>query len=658
MLFNYILIVAIIVAVLVALHKYFNSLNKYEYDESDSEFKTDMDLDYLVKETAKAFSRTLKTNINDDNLSKEAYLTKRKRISALRQSLTEAGWGNPVAKRIVKNNIKELLADDLYGIDNNTINEIIDFTNPKKISSQQKFEILLYMYNREYGINGFDEMMQDWNLHKPVMHNNEQRYIVTKDTIDIVYQGVLQGTGLDYEECKLRDRTLNFEDKIEILTQAIYERYIGFGAVDMLVDTTIDEIDAGVSGIPKGSFVVKTDAEIGSYSYDSIWITYHGLNIHMECMTFGSQKELIRVCDNIYKYDAQEVLSRNKGSVTGVMMDGSRIVACRPPFAESYSFFLRKFNSAPSVDPQKLIIGKNSIIPILMMKWMLKGQRNTAITGSQNTGKTTLLKSVIRFIDPMYNLRIQELKFELNLRYAYPDRNIETFQETPSIDAQAGLNIQKKTNGSVNIIGEVATAVQASHIIQTARVASLFALFTHHASTAGDLVEAISDNLLQLGIYSNKKDAVTMTASILNIDCHLTRVKDNRHIERITEIIPISQKEYPSFYEEDMTDENKIKMDMPEYFKRMTNPSLYEVRDLVKWEILTDKDGNAITDDRGMEIGVFKMVNRPSETMIKEIREKLSIEEEKQFLRDMDMMERLSNGEDSEEVRKWMQLAM
>lgn len=658
MIINYILCFAIVLAVLIAIHKYYNSLNKYTFEESDDDLKTDMDLDFLVKETAKAFSRTLKKNINDDNMSKEAYLQKRKRTSALRQALTEAGYGSPTAKRIVKNNIKELLRNDFYGIDEHTINEIIDFKNPRKVSPQQKFEIILYMYNREFGMYGFDEMMQDWGLDEPTKYKGELRYIVTKEAMELVYEGVLKGTGQHFEECKLEDRTLSFEDKIEILTQAIYERYIGFGAVDMLIDTTIDGIDAGASGIPKGSYVLKSESELDSYSYESIWITYHGINIHMECMTFGSQKELVRVCNNIYKYDAQEVLSRNRGSVTGSMMDGSRIVVNRPPFADSYSFVLRKFNSAPSIDPNILIRGENSIIPILMMKWMLKGQRNTAITGGQNTGKTTLLKSLIRFIDPIYNIRVQELKFELNLRYAYPDRNIITFQETPSIDAQAGLNIQKKTNGSVNIIGEVATSVQASHIIQTTMVASLFAFFTHHAKTTKELVEAISNNLLEEKLYNNKTDAVAMTAKVLNIDCHLSNVKGNRHIEHITEIIPLSQMEYPSEIEKLIENDEKIKADMPEFFKRMTNPKLYETRDLVVWETVVNEDGTAVVNEKGYEKGIFKLVNKPSDKMLAEIKEKLTFAEEKEFLHDLDMMERLSQGDNSKEVMEWIQSAM
>lgn len=659
MLFNYILILLIVAAVLFALYRYNQGLSSYKYEEENDEVEAELDIDYLVKETAKAFSRTLKKNINDDNLSKKAYLAKRKRTSALRQALTESGYGNPTAKRVVKNNIKDLLNDSTYGIDEEKINTIIDFSNPRRISPQQKFEIILYMYNREYGMNGFEKMVEDWGLNEPVIYKGEPRYIVTKDTMNLIYVGVLRGTDKGYEECSLKNRSLSYDDKVEILTQAIYERYTGFGAVDMLWETTIDGIDAGVSGIPKGSFVLKTESPNISYSYDSIWITYHGINMHMQCLSFGSQNELIRVCDNIYKYDAQEALSRTKGYVQGTMMDGSRIIVARPPFADSYCFVLRKFNSTPSIEPERLIKDENAVIPIVMMKWLIKGQRNIAITGSQNTGKTTWLKSLIRYINPIYNLRVQESKAELNLNYAYPERNVISFQETPSVDAQEGLNVQKKTNGSVNIIGEVATAIQASHIIQTTMVASLFALFTHHAKTASDLVEAISNNLLELGLYNNKKDAVAMTSKVLNIDMHLANVNGRRFIERITEIEAIGDEAYPSELPSEymVTREDAIKSDMPEYFKRMTNPKLYDTKNLVEWQPYME-NGCVVKDEYGRDKGIYVLVKMPSDAMLKEIREKLSSDEVNEFLKDLDMLKRISAGEESEEIKIWRQQAI
>lgn len=656
MILNAILIIAIIIAVGYVVFRYYKSLNSDTYElDIESEDDEIINLDYLVKETAYAFSRTLKKTINDDNLSKKEYIKKRQRTVALRKSLTDAAYGDEQAKRIIKNNIKDLIGDEVYGIDEKSINNIINFSDSSKISSQQKTEIVLYMYEKEFGNAGFSQMVSDWKLDEPLNQNGEIYYKVTKKKMNEIYECIISGKEVtDGCVCSLKNKKLTYNDKLEILSQAIFERYDGLGAVDMLIGSGIDGIDAGVSGIPKNGFSIKLKDANLQYSYESIWITYHGRNIHMECMSFGTQKELERTCSNIYRYEALEVLSRSKGAVIGTMMDGSRITVCRPDFADSYCFFLRNFASTPSVEPEKLIKDANSAIPICMMKWMIKGQRTSAITGAQNTGKTTWLKSLVRFIAKYLPIRLEEKSAELNLRYAYPDRQIVAFQETPSMSAQEGLNIQKKTNGAVNIIGEVAEAEQASYVIQTSMVASLFTMFTHHAKTTADLIEAISNNLLECGLYNDKKDAVRMVTKVINVDCHMSNVKGNRHIERITEIIPVFEEQYPSDGQ-NISDEDKVVVDTPEYYRRVTNPKLYDTVDLVKREILFDENGNVVKNPDGTDAGIFRLVQMPSDAMLKDMMEKMDTEQEKEFRYDLSMMKRLSDGEESKEVDRWIQ---
>ena len=87
--------------------------------------------------------------------------------------------------------------------------------------------------------------------------------------------------------------------------------------------------------------------------------------------------------------------------------------------------------------------------------------------------------AMIENIYETMNLRITETAFELHLRKIYPTRNILSMRETETIAGQECLDVQKKTDGSVNIIGEVATDPVASWMIQSAQVASKFTLFTH-----------------------------------------------------------------------------------------------------------------------------------------------------------------------------------
>lgn len=181
------------------------------------------------------------------------------------------------------------------------------------------------------------------------------------------------------------------------------------------------------------------------------------------------------------------------------------------------------------------------------------------------------------------------MAFELHLRKLYPNRNIVSFRETATVSGQEGLDLQKKTDGTVNILGEVATAPVASWMIQMAQVASLFTLFTHHAKTSEDLVLALRNNLLQTRVFNNEKVAEKQVADVVNFDVHLYKdINGNRYIQRITEIIPLeNSKDYPDTYKNAETLEEKLDSfydTVREYFIRMTDRKVFETRDIIVWE--------------------------------------------------------------------------
>lgn len=125
------------------------------------------------------------------------------------------------------------------------------------------------------------------------------------------------------------------------------------------------------------------------------------------------------------------------------MKDGSRVVVVRPPFSESWAFFVRKFD-IQSASLEQLIKGQNADFPIQLLSYLMKGSRITAITGAQGSGKTTLLMAMVKHIYASYTLRVQEMAFELHLRSIYSRRNILSFRETDHISGQQGLDLQKK----------------------------------------------------------------------------------------------------------------------------------------------------------------------------------------------------------------------
>lgn len=572
--------VGLLLALMIKGNK--NKHSTYEVDEDK------YNLELLIDFVKNKFNDILKTNLYEMNLSKDEFDKRMKNRTQLRKALKTCSYGDLNAKNYIKSFIRDILVN-LYGINEMNVDKVIDFDNMRSLSILDKFEILLHHYKKSFHYHGLERLLIDNQLDKQKDLEGSLAFFITAEEIEEVYAQ------------KVKKLTA-FEDKLAIIVQRIYQSYKGYGVVDEIRDMRIDGVSGGVSGIPT-TFHEEADSSIGldivkslPFSYDSVWIFFKGKTIHLSFLSFGSESELVRVCKNIYRYNNPGQLSENNGYKVNEMKDGSRVVVARPPFSESWVFFVRKFDSITKSNTEDLIVDVNNHIPIEFMKWLIKGCRITAITGSQGTGKTTLLMSIVKFINSSFTLRIQEMSFELQLRKIYPYRNIVTFRETPTISGQEGLNLQKKTDGTVNILGEVAEASVSSWMIQMAQVASLFTLFTHHAKTTENLIFSIRNNLLQTGVFSNEKVAEQQVVEVVNFDIHLNKtINGHRYIERITEVVPLMQyDDYPQTYKTVNSYEEKTEafMDtMKEFFTRMTDRKTFETRDVIRFE-----NGQYITD--------------------------------------------------------------
>ena len=123
-------------------------------------------------------------------------------------------------------------------------------------------------------------------------------------------------------------------------------------------------------------------------------------------------------------------------------------------------------------------------------------------------------------------------------------------------------------------------------------------------------------------------------ANIINVDCHLVNVRGHRYIERITEIIPTENRPYPSKKKLEEMGGMDIKgaielehlaneyigknpnwrdltyMDASSYFERVTDPEVFTVKDIIRWESTTEDDSE----------GTFVLCNMPSDEMIEDMK--------------------------------------
>lgn len=605
---NVILIVTIIALVAAMAIYGIMILNR---DVRNMDYDAIYSISYLTDCVAKEFSAQLRENLKEQNYSKEEYEAAQRKKLEMRKSLKTAAYGDDAAKRFVISFIRNILSSRKYNINAETIDYVIPFSNPNALDARTKIEIVFFLYKKKYGSAGFEKFMLENGLHEPkdVLSRLDMEYEVTTEDINRVF-GVLYGRSV-----------LSPDDKMEFLCQRIFADFKGFSVITPLIDFALDEIDGGVSGIPEGTFDIKKLGMLDThfeYSFNSIFVTFKGINYKMSCMSFGSQTELVRVCQNIYKYSAPYALSSNNGKVISTMKDGSRIAVARPDIAGGWCFWLRKFDSVPSADPKVLITDENALLPITLTKWMVRGGRSIGITGEMNGGKTTYLRGMAGFTHSDKNIRVYELYPELALQRAYPKKNIMNFRVTESTTMQELYDFGKKTNAQISIISECSDARMGVLTIESATVGSEQALFTHHATTAENMVLSLRDNELNVGGYRSEKVAEEVVANSIHFNIHMKRERGHRFIERITEIIPIHDRSYPYDTNGDMTDADTV-----EFYRRVTDRRTFTVQDVVRYDT---------------KQGKYVWVHDISPQMMNLIKGKLSVEEEQSFTNDMDIM--------------------
>ena len=607
-------IILILVVIMIAVYVIYYSIKKKQNAEVEKEVNVN-DKTYTLEKMTEFVKNRLneitKVNLYDIGLSEEELKRRKQKKYELKKALKGCTYGDVNDKKYVKELIYDLLQKE-YGVTEENISKSIPFDIPSLLTAQDKFDILIYAYKVQFGYEALTELIKKYNLAelKYVEGETKPSYVITSDEIEQIYER--------------ENIVLSFADKLGVVVQRIYQHYKGYSSIDEIRDMNIDGVSGGVSGLPE-SFLSQVAQIDGDYldqiaehkvprACDSIWIFFQGKSIRLAFLSFGTEAELKRVCQNIYKYNNPGQLSDTNGYKINEMKDGSRVVVVRPSFSETWAFFVRKFDVKRSTLEQWFKGEPGSDESIELLKYLVKGARIISITGEQGCGKTTMLMGMIENIYETMNIRVQETAFELHLRRIYPTRNILTFRETDTISGQEGLDVQKKTDGSVNIIGEVATDPVASWMIQAAQVASKFTLFTHHAKTFPNLVTALRNSMLRTGVFKNEKTAEEQVVQVLNFDIHLTKdFRGKRYVERITECIPVEEKnEYTFDHRKEKTLEGKFDKffdNATHYFTKITDRQLYRYRNILEYV-----DGEYIITNPITDANIKEMRNNMDET--------------------------------------------
>ena len=216
---NILLIVVIIAIAAFAIKKFLKSKQDAEVQQEVNVDDQTYTLEKMIEFVKKRLDEITKVNLYDIGLSEEELTRRKNKKYELKKALKGCTYGDVNDKKYVKELIYDLLSQE-YGVTEMNISRAIPFDVPSLLTPQDKFEIILYTYKKEYGYEALSEIINKYNLAtlKYVKGEAKPCYVITSEEIEDIYE----------KEAIV----LSFADKLNVVVQRIYQKYKGYSSID------------------------------------------------------------------------------------------------------------------------------------------------------------------------------------------------------------------------------------------------------------------------------------------------------------------------------------------------------------------------------------------------------------------------------------------
>jgi pilus assembly protein CpaF len=524
-------------------------------------------------------------------LSQSALDSKEEMREELRKNTLECAQGDPAQKNYMINKISNLLQKECGIKKSEDMKEIFPFDAPERLTAQDKFELMYACYQKMHDSYTFRYMDDDFGFYSEKTRPDGRKYYeVTAEDIEAAWEKF--------------NLPVTFNEKLRMIAQRVYQTLYGHGVADIFTsDYSFDDVEGGVGGRLRDDFnyheeirdgkndedeeeddrhgrIRKQDGndkkKSGTMYYDVLSAKYMGKTARFSFLSFGTAESLSRVVDRIYLNNPKDVLCELTPKVQSKLKDPgeSRVMVFCPPEANK-SFYVRHPASNKRLTLDELIRWRGAEIVKRILITLVKGEFNIFITGNPGGGKTTLVKTLVEYLDPSYEIRTVESEAELNLNNIYPDKNVHALIESASRDIYECIEDTKKMNTDVLIIGEVNSERLAGAAVQVSQSGSTMCMTTMHPNKTEQCFDYMRNGLVKYEGITDVHVAAKQVLDVFNFDVHQVRdTEGHRYIEYINEVVPVEYDDYSDDPEENAK----------QYHERVTDRKLYDVNRIIEFD--------------------------------------------------------------------------
>ena len=160
---NLLLIMAVIIMTAYVILKSVQKKQNAEVDEKIEVDEKTYNLDKMTEFVKKRLDEITKVNLYDIGLSEEELKRRKNKKYELKKALKGCTYGDVNDKKYVKTLIYDLLLQE-YGVNEINISKAIPFDIPSLLTAQDKFDILIYMYQKEFAYEALTQLIKKYNL--------------------------------------------------------------------------------------------------------------------------------------------------------------------------------------------------------------------------------------------------------------------------------------------------------------------------------------------------------------------------------------------------------------------------------------------------------------------------------------------------------------
>ncbi len=306
----------------------------------------------------------------------------------------------------------------------------------------------------------------------------------------------------------------------------VYKELWGMGVLeDIYCDPDIDEIRVN--------------------TFKEIYVQRRGKN-ELVPVTLEDDRHVIDLINRLHIRD-RVMATSSTPYVESILKDGSRLTATLPPLTPQGPLFVLRKHGTFDINKENYI-SRGTMDARLhdILALLAKGQSNMLLIGPGDTGKSTLLRYLIRFFREQLRILLLESDAEIRARHWYPNRDIVEFEE----QADLGLDMKNifpiilRFSPDMVLLGEIRRVEELLEAINACIRGHSGAMATIHYRSVEQALYFLATMLVTTGYSMTIPQAQAMVAHAFNIGVVLYAdpTVGIKKVERVAEIITDGEK--------------------------------------------------------------------------------------------------------------------